>query len=168
MPARSSSQPQHWQALLGLHVQGLTSEWTLSRGLRRVLAHPQYDARSYDYDLALLQLDRPLLLGQHVWPICLPSPTYQLPPGHQAWITGWGATREGGVGASVLQKAMVRLVNQTVCDRLLNDDLTDRMLGRAFLAGVVSWGEGCGLRNKPGVYTRVPALRGWIKEQSGV
>ncbi|KAK9514688.1 hypothetical protein VZT92_025384 [Zoarces viviparus] len=188
------SQADQWEVLLGLNVQSQTNEWTVRRNVKRIVAHPDYNPFTYDNDIAVMELNADVTLNQNIWPICLPSATYDFPAGREAWITGWGATREGGQAASVLQKAEVRIINSTVCKSLMNDEVTDRMLcagvlkggvdacqgdsggplsvtgpsGRVFLAGVVSWGDGCARRNKPGVYTRVTKYRRWITEQTGV
>lgn len=183
-----------WDVLLGLHSQGSTNEWTVHRKVKRILAHSQYDPMTYDSDLALMELNEDVVLNQNVWPICLPASTHLFTPGTQAWITGWGATREGGSAAMTLQKASVRLVNSTICKALMGNDVTERMMcagvleggidacqgdsggplsvqepsGRAFLAGVVSWGDGCAHRNKPGIYTKVTEFIDWIRTNTGI
>uniref|UniRef100_A0A8C1WRC6 Suppression of tumorigenicity 14b n=1 Tax=Cyprinus carpio TaxID=7962 RepID=A0A8C1WRC6_CYPCA len=191
------SQPDQWEVYLGLLNQGETSKSTLKH-VKRIISHPLYDHLSYDNDIALMELDSPVTLSQNIWPVCLPEATHDFPAGKSVWITGWGKLREE-VGksyavASVLQKAEVRIINSTVCRKLMDDGITPRMIcagvlsggvdacqgdsggpmtstesnGRMFLAGVVSWGDGCGRRNRPGIYTRVTEYRSWIREMTGV
>ena len=85
-----------WEAMLGLHIQGHDSEWTVRRHLKRIIPHPSFDPKTYANDLALMELQKPVALNQNIWPICLPSPAHQFHAGESAWITGWGTTREGG------------------------------------------------------------------------
>uniref|UniRef100_A0A8C3VSS6 matriptase n=1 Tax=Catagonus wagneri TaxID=51154 RepID=A0A8C3VSS6_9CETA len=189
------SDPKMWTAFLGLHDQSKRSvPGVQERHLQRIVSHPFFNDFTFDYDIALLQLDQPVEYSPTVRPICLPDASHTFPAGKAIWVTGWGHTQEGGTGALILQKGEIRVINQTTCERLLPQQITERMVcvgylsggvdacqgdsggplssaesdGRMFLAGVVSWGDGCAQRNKPGVYTRLPVLRNWIKEQTGV
>ncbi|KAK7884729.1 hypothetical protein WMY93_027852 [Mugilogobius chulae] len=169
------------------------NRFTPADRVQRIIPHSEYNPVSYDNDVALMELDKDVDLNQYVWPICLPAKTHLFTAGTEAWITGWGATREGGFTSQTLQKASVRLINSTVCNALLEDDVSEYMLcagvlqggidacqgdsggplsvqhgAKTFLAGVVSWGEGCAQRNKPGVYARVTHFRDWIKTHTGI
>ncbi|KAK0151377.1 Suppressor of tumorigenicity 14 protein [Merluccius polli] len=192
------SQPRTWEAHLGLHTQRMPGKAVVKLGLKQVIPHPYYNAYTYDNDIALMELAGDVAFSDYIQPICLPAAQHVFPSGTTVSITGWGATREGGSAASVLQKAQVRIINATVCNRLMSNQITSRMLcagilsggvdacqgdsggplsslaspasegGRSFLAGVVSWGDGCARRNKPGIYSTVTKFRGWIKEKTGV
>ncbi|XP_044211137.1 ST14 transmembrane serine protease matriptase a [Thunnus albacares] len=187
------SQPGTWEAYLGLHTQRNTGSKVVKRNLKQIIPHPNYNAYTFDNDIALMELDSPVTYSDYIRPICLPAAQHDFPTGNTVWITGWGATREGGFAATVLQKAQVRIINHSVCNDLMGGQITSRMLcagvlsggvdacqgdsggplsspakGRTFLAGVVSWGDGCARRNKPGIYTTVTKFRGWVKEKTGV
>lgn len=187
------SQPSVWEAQIGLHVQRQVTSQVVKRNLKRIIPHPNYNDYTFDNDIALMELESPITYSDYIQPICLPSPQHNFPTGSTVTITGWGATREGGFAAKVLQKAQVKIINQTVCNQLMDGQITSRMFcagiltggtdacqgdsggplshssnSRMFLAGVVSWGDGCARRNKPGIYTTVTKFRGWIKEKTGV
>uniref|UniRef100_A0A8C2CFA7 Suppression of tumorigenicity 14a n=1 Tax=Cyprinus carpio TaxID=7962 RepID=A0A8C2CFA7_CYPCA len=183
------SQPGTWEAYLGLHTQKEKPKST-KRLIKQIIPHKNYNSYTYDNDIALMELDSPVTFSETIRPICLPAATDVYPAGETVTISGWGATREG---ATVLQKANVRIINSTVCDELMSGQITSRMTcagvlsggvdacqgdsggpmsifsnERMYLAGVVSWGDGCARRNKPGIYTNVPKFRAWIKEKTGV
>uniref|UniRef100_A0A7N8XLZ9 Transmembrane serine protease 6 n=1 Tax=Mastacembelus armatus TaxID=205130 RepID=A0A7N8XLZ9_9TELE len=184
--------PSVWTVYLGKLLLSRSSPTEEVARVQQILLHQYYNDELHDYDLALLKLDRPasVLLAGHARPACLPPPTHQLEPGLLCWVTGWGALREGGTASNVLQKVDVRLVSEEACVRTYGHLVTPRMLcagyrsglkdacqgdsggplvcqepsGRWFLAGVVSWGKGCGRPDYYGVYTRITRLTSWIKQ----
>ncbi|XP_003923553.1 suppressor of tumorigenicity 14 protein [Saimiri boliviensis] len=189
------SDPTQWTAFLGLHDQSKRSAQEVQeRRLKRIISHPSFNDFTFDYDISLLELEQPVEYSSAVRPICLPDASHVFPAGKAIWVTGWGHTEYGGTGALILQKGEIRVINQTTCENLLPQQITPRMMcvgflsggvdscqgdsggplssveadGRIFQAGVVSWGDGCAQRNKPGVYTRLPLFRDWIKEETGV
>ncbi|XP_030298121.1 hyaluronan-binding protein 2 [Sparus aurata] len=128
---------------------------------------------------------------QFVKTACLPDA--QLPDGMECKISGWGATEEFEYGSNHLLSANVLLINQEKCmepivygsvldnsmfcaghlqggvDSCQGDSggpLTCRQNNTSVVYGIVSWGDQCGMKNKPGVYTRVTNFLDWIKSKT--
>uniref|UniRef100_A0A8C2WJ52 ST14 transmembrane serine protease matriptase n=1 Tax=Cyclopterus lumpus TaxID=8103 RepID=A0A8C2WJ52_CYCLU len=180
------------------HYSGMQDQYKQDgverRAIKKIITNPDYNQMTFDYDVALLELSEPLKFTNTIQPICLPASSHVFPAGMSCWVTGWGALREGGSKAQLLQKAMVKIINDTVCNIVTEGQVTSRMLcsgflaggvdacqgdsggpmvcfeesGKWFQAGIVSWGEGCARRNKPGVYSRVSKLVDWIKKETGI
>uniref|UniRef100_A0A672IZU3 Peptidase S1 domain-containing protein n=1 Tax=Salarias fasciatus TaxID=181472 RepID=A0A672IZU3_SALFA len=160
--------------------------------IRRILLHPQYDQFTSDYDIALLELSTPVFFNDLVQPVCVPASSHAFTSGTSCFVTGWGVLMEDGELASRLQEASVKIINRNTCNKLYDDAVTPRMLcagnlqggvdacqgdsggplvclergKRWFLAGIVSWGEGCARQNRPGVYTQVVKFTDWIHQQT--
>ncbi|KAH9377402.1 hypothetical protein HPB48_008590 [Haemaphysalis longicornis] len=86
---------------------------------QEIHVHEDYDPVTYDADIAMVLLDRPVELTSRVQPICLPSKrTSQLNivHGNLGVITGWGLT-ENQSFADVLRQAVIPVVSVKECER---------------------------------------------------
>ncbi|XP_048690014.2 serine protease 55 isoform X1 [Caretta caretta] len=166
----------------------------VTRRVRRILSHPSYSRTTYDSDLALLLLSRPLPPGRGLGLVCLPGELDEEEDAGQwgsCFVAGWGTTEYGQERVSgVLREAGVRILDwlrcmwwmgtltqNMVCARL-EEGGRDACQGDSggplqcqaprgspwYQVGVVSWGRGCGRPQRPGVYTRVANYRAWMDE----
>ncbi|NWT16183.1 ST14 protein, partial [Vireo altiloquus] len=131
------SVPKGWRAYMGSHTINEKSNRVAMRSIKRIIVHPQYDQSISDYDIALLEMETPVLFSELVQPICLPSTSRVFLYGTVCYITGWGAIKENSHLAETLQEARVRMINQSVCNKLYEDLITPRMLCAGNLNGGV-------------------------------
>lgn len=89
------SDPRHWSAHLGMLTQGSAKHVA---EIKRIVVHEYYNAYTFDYDIALLQLKKPWppSLRPLVQPVCLPPSSHTVTDSHRCWVTGWGYRSEEG------------------------------------------------------------------------
>ncbi|NXX98884.1 PRS56 protease, partial [Centropus bengalensis] len=183
-----------WTVVVGDHELSKPDAGERAVPVRRILPHPKFNSKTFHGDLALLELAVPLAPSPTVSPICLPSGPAEPSAGTSCYIAGWGSLYEAeGPAADVVMEARVPLLSQETCRGALGRDLlTSTMFCAGYLSGgidscqgdsggplacqdpsshlfvlygITSWGDGCGERGKPGVYTRVAAFTDWLKLQ---
>ncbi|KAM6356987.1 serine protease 56 [Alca torda] len=182
-----------WTVVVGDHELGKLDAGERAVPVRRILPHPKFNPKTFHGDLALLELAAPLAPSPTVSPVCLPTSPVEPSPGTACYIAGWGSLYEEGPAANVVMEARVPLLSQETCRGALGRDLlTSAMFCAGYLSGgidscqgdsggplacqdpsshhfvlygITSWGDGCGERGKPGVYTRVAAFVDWLSLQ---
>nr|XP_046259662.1 transmembrane protease serine 3 [Scatophagus argus] len=183
--------PSMWAVHVGLTEQPVHAAQSLA--VEQIIYHSRYRPKGLDYDIALMKLATSLVFNGFVEPICLPNHGEEFEEGTMCWISGWGATEDEGETSVVLRSAMVPLLSTKTCNQpevyqgLISSWMicagyleggTDSCQGDSGgplacedslsvwkLVGATSWGIGCAMRNKPGVYTRITQSLSWIRQQ---
>lgn len=159
--------------------------------VQRVLVHPEFNTKTLANDIAILVLDKDgsdkpsAFLGL--------NRDSDVPAfGQETTVLGFGNTSTLGIlRANELREVHVPVLNTLTCKGLdgLYGGISENVIcagdlqsggrdacqgdsggpliagDRPVLVGIVSFGDSCGQKNAPGIYTRVSSYVAWIDEQ---
>lgn len=180
------NQASFWTVLAGKHdLENPKENGQQMVAVSMIISHKDYNGQTKQSDMALLKLKQPLVFNDYVRPINIW--TSSLPLSTECTTTGWGSTRENGPRVNKLQEVNVTIISSEVCNNYYVGSILDTMFcagkeeggvdacqgdsggpiscfngSRYQLAGLVSWGIGCGRAKKPGVYTKIQNFVQWI------
>nr|XP_056720186.1 serine protease 53 [Euleptes europaea] len=187
-------EPAAWKVLLGEKEIGLKRGWQARRTLQHIILHGAYINVTEGDDIAAAMLDHPVEFNDRIRAICTPYETHKFPFGSTCWTRGRTIDENhpqgtlGGVEVKILGPRAcncrhnltsefgheIAITSQMLCatphkstmrcEKTVGEPLICNDKGSWFLAGISSFGKGCGTVVRPGVYTAVTAHQHWIME----
>uniref|UniRef100_A0A8C9BDA0 Transmembrane protease serine n=1 Tax=Phocoena sinus TaxID=42100 RepID=A0A8C9BDA0_PHOSS len=189
---RIKSNPHQWTVSFGTTI----NPPLMKRSIERIIVHERYHFPAKEYDIAVVQLSSSVTFTDEIRRVCLPEASVSFQPNSTVYVTGFGALFHGGESQNDLHEARLKIISDDVCKQphmygrhikfgmfcagylegiydacmgdsggpLVGKDLKDTW----YLIGIVSWGDNCGQKNKPGVYTKVAYYRNWITSRTGL
>ncbi|KFZ49357.1 Coagulation factor X, partial [Podiceps cristatus] len=158
--------------------------------VEKIIAHPDFDIKTYNNDIALLKLEEPITFSEDVIPACLPEVDFAnniLMNQTFGIVSGFGNEFERAQPVSRMKVLQIPYVGRNTCRLALRNPVTRNMFcagydkdgkdachgdgggphvtqynGTYFATGIISWGEGCGTRGKYGVYTKLSKFLPWV------
>jgi len=177
-----------WKVALGVHDTHLIYRSNYL-SVKHIFVHSQFNDNDKNHDdIAMIQLDHKVdTTSSEIRTACLPQPQEDF-DNEMCVVTGWGSRIENGAAQRFLQKVSIPVMSNDLCNYYLGHNMVDstnvcagyrqggkdacqgdsggplvcQMGGVWKLAGIVSYGFGCGEKYAPGVYTRVSAYLDWI------
>ncbi|XP_063032787.1 chymotrypsin-C-like [Melospiza melodia melodia] len=162
--------------------------------VEKIIVHEDWDDYYIRNDIALVKLAEEVQETDTVRVACLPAADKILPNDYPCYVTGWGSMRTNGPLATILQQALLPVVDYETCSQwdwwgstvkktmvcAGGDGTTSGCNGDSGgplncqrddgiweVEGIVSFGSarGCNTKRKPTVFTRVSAYIDWINEK---
>ncbi|XP_058402315.1 transmembrane protease serine 11A-like [Diceros bicornis minor] len=189
---KNNVNPRQWTVSFGTTI----NPPLMKRNIKRIVVHEKYHSPEREYDIAVVQFSPRVTFTDDIRRVCLPEASASFQPNSTVYITGFGALFYGGESQNNLREARLKIISDDVCKQphvygsdikfgmfcagylegiydacrgdsggpLVIKDLKDTW----YLIGIVSWGDNCGQKNKPGVYTNVAYYRNWIASKTGL
>ena len=167
---------------------------TQKLSIKNYILHPNYDFDTANFDFAIVVLNERVKKNYFCNTICLPEYGLNVTTDYMCFVAGWGVTDYQTTNyPKTLQEIYIPILSRDECIDIFNHKkkyFTDYMLcagylnsqadacqgdsgaplvckqksGQFFVAGLVSWGNGCAKKNYPGVYAKVSTVTTWIHE----
>lgn len=160
--------------------------------VKKVVIHENYNPKTYQNDIALLEMKTHSgkCYVHPTKPVCIPWSRYMFRNGEQCKVSGWGYdeefTRQYSLkwGYIYLMENCSAIYKNRYFEGMTcagtQDGSVDSCKGDSggplvcydsnnvgYVWGIVSWGENCGLKGYPGVYTEVANYFDWIARHTG-
>lgn len=189
---KKDTNPYQWTVSFGTTI----NPPLMKRNIRRIIVHERYHSPAREYDIAVVQFHPRVTFSDDIRRICLPEASASFRPNSTVYITGFGALFYGGESQNDLREARLKIISDDVCKQphIYGSDIKSGMFCAGYLEGIydacrgdsggplvikdlkdtwyligiVSWGDNCGQKNKPGVYTKVALYRNWITSKTGL
>nr|XP_045008163.1 transmembrane protease serine 12 [Jaculus jaculus] len=189
---KDAKDPLRWRAVIGTNNIRINHPYSKKIKITAIFIHPNFILDTFTNDIALFHLKKGVKYNDHIQPICLPFGVFEkLDRNTTCFISGWGRTKEGGNGTTILQEAKVHFISQEICNSEKGyggyipntsfcagdeDGAFDTCRGdsggplmcylpdhkRFFVMGITSYGYGCGRRYFPGIYSGPAFYQKWL------
>ncbi|CAO1438468.1 unnamed protein product [Diamesa hyperborea] len=169
-----------------ISIQRWGSDKRQIRFVTHIFAHPSYNTWTFDADIAVIRLSVPFIQTSTFRPI---PRSFSTPFDNQeCQLAGWGTIHEDNTRPHpILMRVEIEIINLEVCNGTdsfrgsipigffcagvmaggrdaCQGDSGGALICNSQIAGIVSFGFGCGRRNFPGAYVDVSQFNHWIQE----
>lgn len=163
----------------------------ISVPVTRMLRHPFFVKESFQNDVCLLTVQKPMRFNEMVKPICLPLNPVDLYQ-KNVRIAGWGRLNVSLPTTKLYYTSITVLPSHLCMRKYAGNDFNKKLMfcayggytdacsgdsgapvlsqaedGRFFIVGIISYGVGCAVDGRPAVYARVSTYAPWILRNIG-